>query len=111
MVITTSDLYTGHLHGIEPVAEDTLARHGAHADISKYTNSTHAIETNRYDDEATQDAGGTSDIRSAGRVVNWAQLQSEDARRAVAEGGKLSRGTRLSLTCRDVEKVARTKMY
>ena len=74
LVITTSSLYTAHLHGIEEVAEDIFI-------IA--------------DGRAPQE-----------RIANFDMLRDKEAKEAIANGGKLERGMRFSLTCRDVEKVA-----
>lgn len=42
-------------------------------------------------------------------VVNWGFLREETRGEVDREGGRLRRGTRLSLTCRDVVKVRRVK--
>lgn len=44
-----------------------------------------------------------------GGVVNWECLREETRGEVEREGGRLRRGTRVSLTCRDVVKVRRVK--
>ncbi|OSC96406.1 hypothetical protein PYCCODRAFT_1481952 [Trametes coccinea BRFM310] len=73
LVITTSSLYTSHLHGIDEVQEDRF------------------------------EADGRTPQQ---RIANYDMLRSQQAKEAIANGGKLERGMRFSLTCRDVEKVA-----
>ncbi|KAH9886714.1 hypothetical protein C8Q73DRAFT_768982 [Cubamyces lactineus] len=74
LVITTSSLYTTHLHGIDEVAEDIFIM---------------------------ADGRGPHE-----RIANFEMLREKEAKDAIANGGKLERGMRFSLTCRDVEKVA-----
>lgn len=87
LVITTRELYTSHLHGIDGVIEDRLA--------------VHSPDTQRMP---------VDDIRKESGVwiANWEMLGGDDEGvvRAVREGGLLKRGTRTSLTCRVVERVA-----
>ena len=77
LVITSSSLYTSHLHGIEPLTVDSFVKH----------------------DSATSQRH---------RIANYDRILSEDIRRCLDEGGSLARGTRISLTCRDVERVVNT---
>jgi len=78
LVITRSSLYSGHLHGIEERKEDVLAPVPAENDASV----------------AKSEVG-------AFRMANWKTVKAEEAR----VGGRLVRETRVSLTCRDVERV------
>jgi len=81
VIITTSSLYTSHLHGIQELHEDTIVPTSA----------------------------GDGQILVAGLdvpIANWHMLTGENERRIVQDGGTLQRGTRYSLTCRDVERVA-----
>ncbi|KAI0312636.1 hypothetical protein OF83DRAFT_1165905 [Amylostereum chailletii] len=82
LVITSSELYTSHLHGISETDIDLFSVHASHEDAS------------RVDDGRV-------------RVANWEMLTGKTEKRAVREGGTLVRGTRYSLTCRDVGRVAR----
>ena len=107
LVITTSTLYTTHLHGIESLTEDLFAKHGPLDQLQH--NSPHNL-----DDSSHRSASGESldDPPSPKRrvsIANWEQLQSEDIKRAVLEGGSFARGTRWSLTCRDVERVVNVR--
>lgn len=78
LVITTSALYTDHLHGISEVQEDHLITHDS----------------------------GRNDGETVGiRVANYEMIRGEDEKKAVMHGGILQRQTRYSLTCRDVGKV------
>ena len=85
LVITTKELYTRHLHAIEPLEQDVLAPHGSHTD-----------DASEWDDQRN---------RHAVRVANWQMLGSEKEWLVARGGGVLERKTRISLTCRDVEKV------
>ncbi|KZV75807.1 hypothetical protein PENSPDRAFT_623890 [Peniophora sp. CONT] len=67
LVITTQALYETHLHGIDPVEEDSM--------------------------EGVQ-------------LGNAEMIRGEREREAIEKGGVLERGTRFSLTCRDVARVA-----
>lgn len=81
LVITRAALYTGHLHGIEERTEDVLAA------------------------ASDNDDGPVPD--GAVRVANWRAVRAEEAR----TGGTLVRETRVSLTCRDVERVLAVKRF
>lgn len=77
LVITTSSLYTSHLHGIEGITEDYIsAPDGAVANAKPV------------------------------RIANADLLGDPAMREAVLQGRKLARGTRYSLTCRDIARVA-----
>lgn len=89
LVITTSSLYTDHLHGIDNITEDAFAAH-----------SPRPYSTNNGDG---QSKSGSEDRIC---VANVEMLEREVEKRVVREGGVLSRGTRYSLTCRDVGRVA-----
>lgn len=82
LVITTSSLYTDHLHGIDALSEDVLL-------------------------PAENDAASGPGVR----VANWRLLQGEKEREIAVNGGVLARGARISLTCRDVERVLGTKGF
>ncbi|KIM82017.1 hypothetical protein PILCRDRAFT_820910 [Piloderma croceum F 1598] len=82
VIITTSSLYTSHLHGIQELHEDII------------------VPTSAEDGQIPLVAG--LDVP----IANWHMLTGENERRIVQDGGTLRRGTRYSLTCRDVEKVA-----
>jgi alkylated DNA repair protein alkB family protein 6 len=89
LVITSDDLYSTHLHGIDAVATDHLAAHGPDRQSVSFGVADSADET------------------VAMRVANWEMLGGDDEIvRVVREGGVLKRGTRTSLTCRVVERVA-----
>jgi len=77
-IITTSSLYTSHLHGIQEVEED------------------HIVGRNNGEPPFLRDLGVP--------VANFNML-SEEGKMAFQEGGVLARGTRYSLTCRDVKQV------
>ncbi|KAF8841874.1 hypothetical protein BDN67DRAFT_989507 [Paxillus ammoniavirescens] len=77
VIITTGDLYTSHLHGIDEVTHDNFI------------------------------GDGRLRCQTGEEVVvsNWQAVQAEGMRDVLHFGGTLSRETRFSLTCRDVEKV------
>lgn len=45
------------------------------------------------------------------RIGNWHLLGDDDTKRTIADGGILKRGTRYSLTCRDVERVSSARSF
>ncbi|CAL1698220.1 unnamed protein product [Somion occarium] len=77
LVITKSSLYTSHLHGIDHVEDDVFV-------------STAAAE----------------DPPSRINIANIDILSNIKYKEAVLNNGRLRRGLRYSLTCRDVERVA-----
>jgi alkylated DNA repair protein alkB homolog 6 len=82
-IITTSSLYTSHLHGIQELEEDVIV---------------------------LGEDGKTPHLANVGiPIANWSMLAGEEERRVAREGGVLKRGTRYSLTCRDVAKVVNAK--
>ncbi|KLO17782.1 hypothetical protein SCHPADRAFT_900330 [Schizopora paradoxa] len=90
LVITSSELYAQHLHGISPVVED------------KFT----ALNS---EDDALEDETGEADSNSNEDrilVANAALLGGANEREAVLKGSVLERSTRISLTCRSVEQVS-----
>lgn len=44
-------------------------------------------------------------------IDNWDILGDEDTKRIIANGGVLKRGTRYSLTCRDVERISSSRSF
>jgi len=85
VIITTSSLYTSHLHGIQEVEEDVIV-------------------TSR--DSQLPLVGGLDTP-----IANWHMLLGMKECSEMQTGGVLPRGTRYSLTCRDVEKVANGKTF
>lgn len=79
LIITTGDLYVGHLHGIEEVHADRFPAH--------------------LPDAATAEQAQNPIIR------NLALLGDDTMRNLIQRGDTLDRGVRYSLTCRDVERV------
>lgn len=77
LIITTSELYAGHLHGIDEVAEDVFP--------------------------PPQETVGSAPQQ---KILNAEMLGSHAAREFILHGGSMSREVRYSLTCRDVERVA-----
>ncbi|KAK1230989.1 hypothetical protein PQX77_005899, partial [Marasmius sp. AFHP31] len=86
VVVTTGEFYKNHLHGISGLTEDTIVP-GATEDPVPHV--TIAEDT------------GNDDARV--EIANWQHL-SENFYTA---RGRLERGTRYSLTCRDVLRVSR----
>lgn len=86
LVITTGALYTDHLHGISDLTEDVLL-------------------PARQADEVTASLDRDWDDASGVQIANRHMLSDEKIRKATEIGGILQRGTRISLTCRDVEQV------
>jgi len=80
LVITTGELYIDALHGIEAVAADHFAMHGD-------------------DSEMDEEASGNC------KIANWEMVTDEACKRCLRDGKSMERSTRISLTCRDVEKV------
>ncbi|KAI0032131.1 hypothetical protein K488DRAFT_50577 [Vararia minispora EC-137] len=83
IVITSGKLYTAHLHGIDAREADAFLPAGGE----------------RSAEVGTGEAGPV-------RVANAHMLTGAAARAAVRDGGVLRRGTRYSLTCRDVGRVS-----
>ena len=50
------------------------------------------------------ETGPVSTSQKRYRVDNWEAVDEQGMKKVVREGGILERGTRVSLTCRDVEK-------
>lgn len=82
--MTKSSLYTSHLHGIEEIWEDTFVK-----------------------SPDGQPLVTGLDVP----VANWHMLTGDNVVDAVMSGGKLKRGTRYSLTCRDVGRVMSAKNF
>lgn len=80
VIITTSTLYTSNLHGIQELEEDVLV----------------LTENNQ---EPLVAGLGTP-------IANRHMLAGMTERTVAQSGGVIKRGTRYSLTCRDVERVA-----
>ena len=80
LVITTKELYTTFLHGIENIAEDEFDPESIEVDHP--------------------------------HIANWQMIKEPELRACLENGGSMSRSTRISLTCRDVEKVmAGSKLF
>jgi len=95
LVITSSELYTHHLHGISPNTDDKFI----------------CSEGSGLESEASEVTVDRSSGKSGISVANAAQLSGEKEREAVLLGGILERGTRVSLTCRSVEEVLHTSKF
>jgi len=84
LMITRGSLYATHLHGIREVSGDHFLNN---------------IENQR-----------SPILADLGVVVdNWDMVSDPSIRAVMQEGGSLLRGTRYSLTCRDVERVWKAK--
>ncbi|KAL5498184.1 hypothetical protein ACEPAH_2314 [Sanghuangporus vaninii] len=94
LVITTQQLYTNHLHGIDPLSEDVFLP------ASSLSCSDSVL--------AVQDSVGNH-AQAGVRVANSTMIKDPKLREIVTNGGKLKRGTRISLTCRDIENVVQVK--
>ncbi|CAK5271128.1 unnamed protein product [Mycena citricolor] len=70
---------------------------------SNHLHSIHEIKEDRFT------AGGVADFGSP--IANWERVTDAATREVLANGGALTRGTRYSLTCRDVGKVAQLKSF
>jgi len=84
-IITTDALYTAHLHGIDDVRHDTFSGAGRL--------------------RLPRSEGGKVDVDDV-QIANWRAVKDGESARVLGGGGELERGTRYSLTCRDVPKVA-----
>ena len=89
LVITKNELYTNHLHGIGDLTEDVLL-------------PTHLAGGEGISLQSFNEASGV-------RIANNDKLSDERIRELAEKGGRLQRGTRISLTCRDVEQVVSMK--
>ena len=89
VIITMGDLYQKCLHGIDGVAIDRFVQHEGSADSSTTTVSSGAGQT----------------LHSIGvRVANYDLISDTTTKGILVNGGDLVRSTRVSLTCRVVEK-------
>lgn len=91
LIITTNELYSSHLHGIDGIGHDLIAAHPASLD------------------DGSPRGRDSEDLTAAPvRVANWNMLGSDNKEitRVVKDGGVLQRQTRTSLTCRVVERTA-----
>lgn len=89
LVITKDELYTNHLHGISDLTEDILL-------------PAHSAGGEGISLQASNEASGV-------RVANNDKISDERIRELAEKGGRMQRGTRISLTCRDVEQVVSMK--
>ncbi|THH04415.1 hypothetical protein EW145_g5535 [Phellinidium pouzarii] len=95
LVITTGALYTDHLHGIDPRAEDVFLPAGSESTDLELKMSSFS--------DATEKQGVM--------IANWQMIRDTKMRETITEGGALKRNTRISLTCRDVERVVGGKPF
>ncbi|EKM75382.1 hypothetical protein AGABI1DRAFT_79964 [Agaricus bisporus var. burnettii JB137-S8] len=92
VVISSGEMYTCYLHGIDPVEEDRLLP----------SNASQPSEDDPEDSESTI---------TWTTIDNWSLLGDEHTKHLVTSGSILKRGTRYSLTCRDVERVCSAKSF
>jgi alkylated DNA repair protein alkB family protein 6 len=82
VIITSGRLYEEYLHWIEEVERDEIC----------------AVSEDKEEE----------DWKRKVKIANWEDIRGEKERAVLEKGGVLERGTRVSLTCRDVEKVKKT---
>ncbi|CAK5271929.1 unnamed protein product [Mycena citricolor] len=97
VVISTDSLYSNRLHSYVPPFQARLGMPDQRA------RRIHEIKEDRFT------AGGAADFVSP--IANWERVTDAATREVLANGGALTRGTRYSLTCRDVGKVAQLKSF
>lgn len=81
-------------YSIEPLEEDAVVPSNPNTDLQ--------------DDESRVLAAVPQGVTPVG---NWDSLGDEDTKRIIASGGVLKRGTRYSLTCRDVERISSARSF
>ncbi len=92
VIITTGDLYTSHLHSITDATTDYFATLTPQNPAELAGSSSHSSE---------------EDVMPRRIMIgNLEQLGDEGMKAVVRSGGELERELRISLTCRDVEKVS-----
>lgn len=96
VIITTGDLYTSYLHSIADVTTDYF--------------STLNLEGSVEPDDPSHCIRGEGVLPRRIMIDNLEQLGDEVLKKAVRSGGELDRKNRVSLTCRDVEKVSGLKV-
>jgi alkylated DNA repair protein alkB homolog 6 len=82
VIITSGRLYEEYLHWIEEVERDEIC----------------AVSEDKEEE----------DWKRKVKIANWEDIRGEKGRAVLEKGGVLERETRVSLTCRDVQKVRRT---
>jgi len=97
VIITTGDLYTSHLHSIANATTDYFATLDPPQDSAEFA------------DLSSCSSGGEVVPRRI-MIDNLEQLGDERLKGVVRSGGELERKMRVSLTCRDVEKVSGLKV-
>jgi alkylated DNA repair protein alkB homolog 6 len=129
LVITTSRLYTEHLHGIDDIAEDVLPVFPSHdhdqtgcpeeEGVFSELTTVAASSAHRDEREVEVDETGTRKAEIGHkhaqqrtiRLANETLLRDEMAKTFAMRGGVLPRDTRYSLTCRDVERVWKARVW
>ena len=89
-------MYSGHLHGIDPVVEDRFFGDGERFQMDEQ----------KYSGDAENQG---EDLRRKHRIANADLLGNAKYQKVIFDGGTLTRSTRVSLTCRDVGKVINTR--
>lgn len=101
LVITAKELYKHYLHAIEPIERDVIAAH-SEMQTSGGGGCHHIFSTTEHNSDGSPHATPV-------KIANWDMLRGQKELLAAREGGVLERKTRISLTCRDVEKVVGAK--
>ena len=96
VIITTGDLYTSHLHSIANTTTDYFATLNPQ-DSAELSGS-------------SSRSSGENEVPRRIVIDNLEQLGDEGLKEVVRSGGELERKMRVSLTCRDVEKVSGLKV-
>ncbi|GJJ14023.1 hypothetical protein Clacol_008280 [Clathrus columnatus] len=96
LVITTKNLYRDYLHSIEPVEQDIIAP----ASVRGCDPGNNGNSSNHSSERESSDQ-----THIGYQVANWDLLADEENRCVAKEGGTLHRKIRVSMTCRDVEKI------
>jgi alkylated DNA repair protein alkB homolog 6 len=94
-IITSGALYKEHLHCIEEVKEDWIIGAAVGDVDSQESEKVAGLDS---------EIGPLSTSQKRYNVDNWEAVEEEGMKKVVREGGMLQRSTRVSLTCRDVEK-------
>ncbi|PVF99623.1 hypothetical protein CPB86DRAFT_731016 [Serendipita vermifera] len=96
VIITSGTLYKDHLHCIQELTEDIIE--GSRTASDNADGDEMAGSNPQRGRHGFEGGGGV-------RIDNWEQLLDSSIRKVAIDGGVLQRETRVSLTCRDVEKV------
>ncbi|KAG8783330.1 hypothetical protein FS842_008551 [Serendipita sp. 407] len=104
VIITTGALYKDHLHFIDDVTEDWVQFGDPSIDLatSKSSQDQSQGQPNHMENEEEP-------VKV--QVDNWNLLHEETRQHIVHNRGKIARSTRVSLTCRDVERVRKIGVF